>query len=412
MTRAGEADVSTRAGEPPRRSGRGRRLFLVSLALSVAALAAALAVTSTSGGAKGPPSGSLAGISPPTAGLLSLSTYPGTNHRAPDFNLTDQNGRPLSLSQFRGKSVVLSFNDDRCSDVCTLLAEDIVRADSDMGRAARQRVVFLSVNVNPYFPDVGSVRRWSEQNELGSVPNWYFATGPVSALQAVWKSYGVYVGPDPVTRSVTHSTFIEYIGPDGTLRATGDFGRTAIDVDPYAHGMAQAAVDLLPSSEQTAVAGPQAPVAHGSGAGLGQQAPPFTLAVQSSPGTSMDLSALAGKPVVLNFWASTCQNCRSELAAFSQVAASSPKVRFVGIDVADPSPAVAASETRAAGVGYPLLSDASGNVAATYRIASLPTTVYIDSQGKITAVHPGAMSAEQLRYTLDQFFPDSVPTGG
>jgi cytochrome oxidase Cu insertion factor (SCO1/SenC/PrrC family) len=86
------------------------------------------------------------------------------------------------LSQFRGKAVVLSFNDDRCTDVCTLLAQDIVRADQDLGRTGRSRVAFVSVNVNPFYPQVRYVKQWSDQQDLGSLPNWHFGTAPVPNL--------------------------------------------------------------------------------------------------------------------------------------------------------------------------------------------------------------------------------------
>lgn len=383
----------------------------------LAAILAAILGAVASGRSAGPsplaqsPSVDLPGISPATVDLLSLSVYPKMGQPAPDFHLTDQRGQPVSLSQFRGKSVVLSFNDDRCTDVCTLLAEDIVRADQDLGPAGQKKVVFLSVNVNPFYPQVSAVRSWSDSNGLGHIANWYFGTASPSTLKSIWKAYGVYVGLDSKTKNVTHSAFMEYIGPTGTIRATGDFGQTAVDVDPYSHGMAQTAMDLFPASERTPVAGPQAAQPGGRGPGLGQTAPPFDLPSASTGGAAVSLASLRGQPVVLNFWSSTCSNCRSELAAFAQVAAADTQVRFVGVDVADPDPAAAAALARSAGVRYPVVADSGGRVAASYQVAGLPTTVYIDPAGNIAVIHPGAMTAEQLRYTLAQFFPGHTPQG-
>lgn len=353
---------------------------------------------------------SLPGVSPATADLIALSTVSNSTP-APDFHLTDQSGQPVSLSQFRGKSVVLSFNDDRCTDVCTLLAEDIVRADQYLGAAGRSHVVFLSVNVNPYFPQPEYVKQWTDDNALGHVGNWYFGTGPVATLQSIWKAYGIYVGTDPKTQSVSHGAVMEYIGPDGRMKASGDFGQNAVDVSPYSHGMAQTAVDLLPSSERTPVGGPQASPGGGPGAGLGQQAPGFDLPVLTASGTTLSLAGQRGHPVVLNFWASSCVDCRAELKAFAQVAAEDTRISFIGVDVADPSRASAVSLAHAAGVTYPVVVDSAGQIASKYKVTGLPTTVYIDSTGKISVVHPGAMTAEQLRYTLGQFFPDSTPPG-
>lgn len=407
--------VTPDGGPPP--TGRARRsLLFAGLGVLLAGILVAVLLTQTGGSNRtttGPDGVGLAGVTEPTAALLSLSVLPGGGRPAPDFQLSDQAGKPVSLSQYRGRSVVLSFNDDRCTDVCTLLAEDVIRADQNMSTAARSHVVFLSVNVNPYFAQVPDVRKWSNDNELGNVTNWVFGTGPVPTLQSVWKAYGVYVGLDPTTRSVTHSTLIEFIDPSGRIRATADFGQNAVDVDPYSHGLAQAAVDFLPAAERSPVAGPQAPAPGGSGTGLGQQAPGFSLPVldAGSSGTpgALDLRSLRGRPVVVNFWASTCQDCRTELSAFAAVAASDPKIAFVGVDVGDPSTSAALSLARAAGVHYPLVSDAGGQVAATYRVTGLPTSVYIDPTGVVSVVHPGALTAEQLRYTLGQFFPNFVP---
>ncbi len=399
--------------EPSRSTRRGLRFAGLGVVLAAALVAVLLSVHGGSGAApsSATASGTLPGISPSTAALLSLSPLSGTGVVAKDFHLTDQRGQPVSLGHFRGSSVVLSFNDDRCTDVCTLLAEDVVRADQFLGAAGRSHVVFLSVNVNPFFATPAYTKEWTDQNGLGAVGNWYFATGSVPTLQAVWKDYGVYVGTEAKTQSVTHGTVIEYIDPEGRIRAAGDFGQNAVDVDPYSHGMAQAAVDQLPPAQRTVVAGPQAPAGGGTGAGLGQQAPLFDLPVLADPATKLSLVGQRGQPVVLNFWASTCVNCRTELKAFAQVATEDPRIHFIGVDVADPSASTATSLLRSAGAAYPTVVDSGGQTASRYQVAGLPTTVYIDETGKITVVHPGAMTAEQLVYTLGQFFPNFVPSG-
>ncbi len=411
------SSATSQDGPPPgaqddRRAARRRALYFSILGIVLAAALAAVLVsvrgnpTPTTVTSQTP---TLPGLTPATANLIALTSM-DKGLAAPDFHLTDQNGQAVSLSQFRGKSVVLSFNDDRCTDVCTLLAEDIVRADQYLGPAGQAKVVFLSVNVNPFFPAPSDVKQWTDENALGGIGNWYFATGPVATLQAIWKAYGIYVGPDAQTQNVTHGTVMEYIDPAGRIRASGDFGQNAVDVNPYAHGMAQTAVDLLPRAERTAVAGPQASAGGGQGAGLGQQAPTFDLPVLGASG-NLSLAGLRGQPVVLNFWASTCVNCRAELKAFAQVATEDPKIHFVGVDVADPSPPAAAALARSAGVSYPSVVDASGGIASTYQVSGLPTTVYIDPSGKVAVVHPGAMTAEQLRYTLGQFFSSYTPGG-
>lgn len=394
-----------------------RRALFAGIGVALAGILAAVLLSTTSGrvsshSAALAPGPGEPGINTATANLLSLSVFgqsaPGAKV-AHDFHLTDQNGRRVSLSQFRGKAVVLSFNDDQCTDVCTLFAQDIVRADQDLGPVGRSRVVFLSVNVNPFYPQVRYVKQWSDQNDLGNLANWYFATGPVPTLEAIWKDYGVYVERDNQNRSVAHSAIMEFIGPSGVLDAAASFGRTAVDVDPYAHGVAQMGIDTLPTSQRTPVAGPQATASGGHGAQLTEQAPDFSLPLLGKSGARLDLASLGGHPVVINFWASSCVDCRAELAAFAQAAKQVPDVRFVGVDVADPSTSAALSLARQAGITYPVVADNSGRTAATYQVSDLPTTLFLGPGGKVVVRHPGTLTTENLIYALRQSFPNDAP---
>ena len=153
--------------------------------LAVAA-AVALAVVAflPSGSAATPAGPGETGLS--SAETTLLAAEPMTPTAAPGFTLTDQHGRRSRLSDFRGRAVVLSFNDDRCTDICTLFAEDVVAADRDLG-ADRSRVAFVSVNANPFFPAVADVREWSDAHGLGDVANWTYDTGsPSSTPTTSW----------------------------------------------------------------------------------------------------------------------------------------------------------------------------------------------------------------------------------
>ncbi len=323
---------------------------------------------------------------------------------APNFALTDQFGRPVSLAQFKGESVVLSFNDDRCTDICTLLAQDVVVADRDLGSAARH-VVFLSVNANPFYPQVRYVRSWSVQHGLGKARNWVFATGSPAALRAVWHDYGVEVELDQANRTVVHSTELYFIGPDGKQMATGAFGTASADTQIYSHTMAQMADDLLPSAQQAGVAGPSAVPADQSAAAIGAKVPAFSLPYVGTPERRFDSSTLHGRYAVLNFWSSTCPVCVREMPAIEKAYRDLGKsVAFVGIDVSD-SRSAAAAFARRVGVTYPLVSDALGDVASTYQIPALPFTAIIGPRGGLETLHPGAMTTEQLEYLVENLNP-------
>jgi len=340
------------------------------------------------------------GVSAASANLLGLDVLPtAPSLVAPNFHLVDQRGQATTLSAFRGKVVVWSLNDDRCTDLCRLFAEDVVAADRDLGKASAD-VEFVSVNANPYYPTPADVRAWSVQNDLEDLPNWTYVTGSPAQLRATWAAYHVTVLLDPKDRTVQHDATVEYISPTGRLRAIGDFTEGAISTAYYAHGMAQMADDLLPPEQRSRVAGTGIASPTTRGATIGDAAPTFELP-ELGTGKTTSLSAFEAKPIVLNFWASTCTICVQEMPALQQVDASmGGKVAFVGVDVADPR-AAAAAFARRLGVRYPLLDDADGTVAAAYRVSSLPVTFIIAPRGAILARHEAGLTYAELMAVLE-----------
>jgi cytochrome oxidase Cu insertion factor (SCO1/SenC/PrrC family) len=374
---------------------------------TVVALLLAIVLFVGIGGGGGTGSGSdvVPGVNQSAASLIDLSVLSHVSPRrpAPNFTLTDQYGRQTSLDAYRGKVVVLSFNDDRCPDLCTLLAQDIVVANRDMGALAKQ-VVFLSVNVNPYYPQISTVKAWTDQHGLGHQTNWVFTTGTPAQLRAVWKLYGTYVQLDPASQTVTHSAALFFIDPQGYERDIASFGTNAANTSLYAHDMAQVAVDQLPSGGTQPVGGPETATPSQSDAAVGAHAPTFELPMLASH-QRLSLSSLHGKYVVLNFWASTCTACTTEMphmeAAYRDLGAQVP---FVGIDVSDNTSAALAFAHHV-GVTYPLVSDGSGSAAGAYQVSGLPFTAILSPKGKLLVRHPGAMTTEQLEYILKNLDP-------
>jgi protein SCO1/2 len=140
---------------------------------------------------------------------------------APALSLESPAGRSVTLSQFRGKVVVLSFFDSRCDDICPVLAEEL-RLAMDRVAAAHEEadVELLTVNTDPLATSRGS----SAPAELAmrGVPRWQFLTGPLGRLNSVWSAYGVSVDAQPSSGMISHSEEMYFIGPSGRLadRAT------------------------------------------------------------------------------------------------------------------------------------------------------------------------------------------------
>jgi cytochrome oxidase Cu insertion factor (SCO1/SenC/PrrC family) len=118
---------------------------------------------------------------------------PGTSlggQRAPDFRLANQFGQPMSLSQFRGKVVILAFADSQCTTVCPLTTVSMTEARSLLG-AAGDQVQLLGIDANPAATSVSDVMSYSRAHSM--VNQWDFLTGSSAQLQAVWKAYHIAV---------------------------------------------------------------------------------------------------------------------------------------------------------------------------------------------------------------------------
>ena len=132
---------------------------------------------------------------------------------------------------------------------------------------------------------------------------------------------------------------------------------------------------------------------------VGHPAPDFTLTTLA--GDSLTLSELRGTAVVLNFWATWCGPCRSEMPAFESVwQAQRGNVIFVGVDVREASNAVE-SFASSLGITYPLPLDSIGEVADIYRVRAFPSTFFIDAEGVVQEVVLGAISRPALVSNLD-----------
>ena len=138
---------------------------------------------------------------------------------------------------------------------------------------------------------------------------------------------------------------------------------------------------------------------------VGQPAPEFALTAIS--GESVRLADLRGHPVVLNFWASWCPPCLTELPALvSAWNAHRPAgLQVLAINGDDERPAVIRDFTARMALPFPVLLDARARVNDRYRITGLPTTVFIDSAGIVRALNPGPIDSQTLARDLDTILP-------
>ncbi|HUY63006.1 MAG TPA: TlpA disulfide reductase family protein [Acidimicrobiales bacterium] len=135
-----------------------------------------------------------------------------------------------------------------------------------------------------------------------------------------------------------------------------------------------------------------------------EPAPTFSLADLGMPTRTISLADFRGKRLVLNFWASWCYPCRTEMPLLESAWQSERgRVTFVGID---------SNDTRVSAIDfmekvhatYPALFDPSGQVATAYGLFGLPTTVFISATGKMLGRHIGQIDAVTLQAALRKAF--------
>jgi peroxiredoxin len=137
------------------------------------------------------------------------------------------------------------------------------------------------------------------------------------------------------------------------------------------------------------------------GIAVGQEAPDFEL--KNLTGGRVRLSDLRGHPVLLNFWASWCVPCGTEMplirAAYDSLGSGGLIILAVNLTDQERMKDVRAF-VDSFKLSFPVLLDDRGHVWERYRLVSLPSTVFIDTAGMVRQVIAGPMASEMLRAGL------------
>lgn len=188
------------------------RLSVISLAFLVVLVVALFSLRNGAGSAA---------TSHPASSSTNLQ---GTNlgsTPAPDFLLKDQSGNAISLSQFKGKPVVLTFLYTHCPDVCPLTAEKIHTTMQSLGSNA-QHIAVLAVSMDPKGDTAAAAQNFASVHKLGNY--FYYLIGVRNQLAPVWASYSVDAQAATSSGVVNHSSAIYIIDKQGNERVLLDNG--------------------------------------------------------------------------------------------------------------------------------------------------------------------------------------------
>ena len=354
--------------------------------LAIAAALAVVGCASSSSSAQSPMSAANeAAMQNPN---LDLGTSLYGEH-APDIKLVNQFGQPMSLSQFRGRVVILAFSDSECTTVCPLTTQSMVLAKELLGKAG-ESVQLLGVDANPDATKVSDVMAYSRAH--GMVNQWDFLTGSTAQLKSVWKSYNIEVQIE--AGQIDHTPALYVINQKGILEKLYLTTMAYSSVTQSAQVLATEVSGLLPSHpklssiESLATIAPEDPTATVS----------LPAAVPAANGAATTVSLGPGKARLVVFfatWLTETSDLSAEMTALNSYAKAAgkshlPALTAVDETVTEPSESAVASYVRGLGpLDYPVALDKTGRVADGYGVQDEPWLVLVNAAGKITWQHDG-----------------------
>jgi cytochrome oxidase Cu insertion factor (SCO1/SenC/PrrC family) len=349
--------------------------------------ASASSSTSSLGGMQANPASSAAEMNPNLDLGSSLGSQP-----APDITLVNQFGQPMSLSQFRGKVVMLSFEDSECTTVCPLTTASMLEAKQLLGAAGNQ-VQLLGVDANPTATSVADVLAYSRVH--GMVNQWDFLTGSSAQLKAVWNAYHIAVQIEQGQIDHTPALFvIDQRGREQKLYLTQ---MAYSSVGQSAQVLADEVSSLLPSHPHVA--------SQESLASITMQDPTDHVALPSATSDTKVLLGPGSPRLVLFFatWLSEVSDLKSELIdgnSYVAIARKDGLPPLVAVDETVVEPSAQAVRTYLSGLGtslsYPVALDTTGRVADGYNVQDQAWLALVSASGKIIWSHDGWLSVPAL----------------
>ncbi len=151
---------------------------------------------------------------------------------APPLKLAGSDGKPLDLTRYRGKVVLLAFGFSSCGEVCPITLATLAGARKKLGPDAAQ-VQVVYVTVDPERDDAARMKKY-----LGAFdPSFVGGVGTRAEIDAAQKSYGISSTKNPNpdgSYTIGHSSSIYMIDRAGGLRAVMPYGHP---VDDFVHDL-------------------------------------------------------------------------------------------------------------------------------------------------------------------------------
>lgn len=147
---------------------------------------------------------------------------PAPGDEVPNFTLVNQDGKPVSFNQYRGRTLLLTFIYTRCPlpDYCPLMTkqfaeiDNAIKSDSELYNKTR----LLSISIDPDYDTPDVLRKYAAayagDGQKGS-GHWEFATGSREEVKKVASYFGLQYSTEK--DQILHSLSTAMLGPDGKV---------------------------------------------------------------------------------------------------------------------------------------------------------------------------------------------------
>jgi protein SCO1/2 len=208
----GPAAPAPQPGGPRRRRSSARELQLLALLGILIVALVVVAVTGSGGAAKGPklPAGATATTTPQFMGQTVSPPTP-----APPISLRNYLGRPVSLNQYSGKAVLVTFLYVHCPDVCPLITAKLHEALMMMPAVERRQVEIVAVSVDPRGDTPAAVGAFLKAH--GMTGRMEYLGGSAATLAPVWREWNIGAVRDGSKVFVTHTALVYGISATGEV---------------------------------------------------------------------------------------------------------------------------------------------------------------------------------------------------
>jgi len=310
----------------------------------------------------------------------------------PDFNLVDQNVRPLNLATIAGKDVIIAAFHTTCHETCPLYTALFLQLAKRLPATA----MLMEVTTDPNVDGARALSSYAKE----VMADWTFATGTAQEVTDFWKPFGVELaGGD------SHTSTLALVDRHGYVRLVyRGVPKIGHDIGPSlvtslsGQGLAElgsggdgwGAPDVLEAL--ATIAGPER-TQESSGGKAGS----FTLT--ATDGAKVSLSDFAGQPVVINFWATYCPPCKAEMPLLDKSVGQQSGIRLLLVDEGDSRDSARAFMDNLGIHRAPLL-DSDLSVGRAYGIFMLPMTIFVRADGTIDRRQVGQLQAGVLAAEL------------